>query len=209
VFVRTSTRRNQDGTRVSYLQLAHNEWDPTAKTSRTKVLYSFGRADQLDRAAIERLITALTRVVGIEPASAGAGPDRARVVGVPGLEFVESRPLGGAWLLDRLWHRLGIDTLLRRLAAGRRRDPVNSGEPPASQGCIGIGNARSPSFTLGSGTSGCRSSSGYVAPTSATLYPGGAASTAISRCPTGLIFTQPWPAGLREPVRRRRTTGAD
>jgi hypothetical protein len=86
------------------------------------VLYSFGRADQLDRAAIERLITALTRVVGIEPAS--AGPDRARVVGVPGLEFVESRPLGGAWLLDRLWHRLGIDTLLRRLAAGTRRDPV-------------------------------------------------------------------------------------
>jgi Transposase DDE domain len=124
VFVRTSTRRNQDGTRVSYLQLAHNEWDPAAKTSRTKVLYSFGRADQLDRAAIERLITALTRVVGIAPGSAGAGPDRARVVGVPGLEFVESRSLGGAWLLDRLWHRLGIDTLLRRLAAGTRRDPA-------------------------------------------------------------------------------------
>jgi Transposase DDE domain len=107
---------------VSYLQLAHNEWDPTAKTARTKVLYSFGRADQLDRAAIERLITALTRVVGVEPAA--SGPDRARAVGVPGLEFVESRPVGGAWLLDGLWHRLGIDTLLRRLAAGTRRDPV-------------------------------------------------------------------------------------
>ena len=52
-----------------------------------------------------------------------AGPGRARVVGVPGLEFVElDRPLGGAWLLDGLWHRLGIDTLLRRLAAGTRRD---------------------------------------------------------------------------------------
>ena len=120
--MRTSTRRNQDGTRVSYLQLAHNEWDPAAKTSRTKVLYSFGRADQLDRVAIERLITALTRLVGVE--SAPSGPDRARVVGVPGLEFVSSRPLGGAWLLDRLWHRLGIDILLRRLAAGTRRDPV-------------------------------------------------------------------------------------
>jgi hypothetical protein len=107
---------------VSYLQLAHNEWDPAAKTARTKVLYSFGRADQLDRAAIERLIGALTRVVGVE--SAPVGPDRARAVGVPGLEFVESRPLGGAWLLDGLWHRLGIDTLLRRLATGTRRDPV-------------------------------------------------------------------------------------
>src|SRR3954452_23787084 len=122
MYVRTSTRRNQDGSKVSYLQLAHNEWDPAAKTARTKVLYSFGRADQLDRAAIERLVGGLTRVVGGEPAP--VGPDRARAVGVPGLEFVESRPLGGAWLLDGLWHRLGIDTLLRRLAAGTRRDPM-------------------------------------------------------------------------------------
>jgi hypothetical protein len=124
VFVRTSTRRNQDGTRVSYLQLVHNEWDPAAKTTRAKVLYSFGRADQLDRPAIERLITALTRVLGTQPAADGAGPDRARPVGLPGLTFAESRPLGGAWLLDRLWHRLGIDTLLHGLAAGTRRDPV-------------------------------------------------------------------------------------
>jgi hypothetical protein len=122
MFVRTSTRRNRDGSKVSYLQLAHNEWDAAAKTARTKVLYSFGRADQLDRPAIERLIAVLTRVVGVEAVS--SGPDRARVVGVPGLEFVESRPLGGAWLLDGLWHRLGIDTLLRRLAAGTRRDPM-------------------------------------------------------------------------------------
>jgi hypothetical protein len=37
---------------------------------------------------------------------------------------VARRPLGGAWLLDGLWHRLGIDTLLCRLAAGTRRDPI-------------------------------------------------------------------------------------
>jgi hypothetical protein len=110
---------------VSYLQLVHNEWDAAAKTTRAKVLYSFGRADQLDRPAIERLITALTRVLGTEPAAGtGGGPDRARAAGMPGLVFTESRPLGGAWLLDQLWHRLGIDTLLRGLAAGTRRDVV-------------------------------------------------------------------------------------
>ena len=95
MFVRTSTRKNADGTRVSYLQLAHNEWDPAAKTSRTRVLYSFGRADQLDRAGIERLITALTRLLG---ASSAGG--RGRAEPLPGLEFTESRPLGGAWLLE-------------------------------------------------------------------------------------------------------------
>jgi hypothetical protein len=47
--------------------------------------------------------------VGVEPTS--VGPDRAQAVGVPGLEFVESRPLGGAWLLDGLWHRLGMTHL--------------------------------------------------------------------------------------------------
>jgi len=30
VFIKTSTRTNRDGTKVRYLQLAHNEWDPVA-----------------------------------------------------------------------------------------------------------------------------------------------------------------------------------
>ena len=99
MFVRTSTRRNKDGTPVRYLQLAHNEWDPARKASRTKVLYNFGRAEELDRAGIQRLIGALTRLLGGQPAD-GA------VAGMPGLEFSESRPLGGAWLLDQLWRTL-------------------------------------------------------------------------------------------------------
>lgn len=70
VFVKMSTRRNWDGTAVRYLQLAHNEWDTAAKTVRAKVLYSFGRADALDRAPIKRLIAALTRPLGTEPDTA-------------------------------------------------------------------------------------------------------------------------------------------
>ena len=116
---------------MSYLQLAHNEWDPAAKTSRTKVLYSFGRADQLDRAAIERLISALTRVVGVE--TAPSVPDRARVVGVPGLKFVESRPLGGAWLLDGRWHRLGELACKRRALGTRRREPAQGSSGGGSE----------------------------------------------------------------------------
>jgi hypothetical protein len=45
------------------LQLTHNEWDATTKTSRPKVLHSFGREDQLDRDAIARLVSSLTRLL--------------------------------------------------------------------------------------------------------------------------------------------------
>jgi hypothetical protein len=53
MYVRASTRKNKSGQVVRYLQLAHNEWDPEAGVSRTKVLHSFGREDDLDRASIE------------------------------------------------------------------------------------------------------------------------------------------------------------
>ena len=35
---------------------------------------------------------------------------------------MDSRPLGGAWTLDRLWERLGIGAAIRRVASGRRLD---------------------------------------------------------------------------------------
>jgi hypothetical protein len=103
---------------VRYLQLAHTEWDPAAGVSRTKVLYSFGREDQLDRAAVQRLVAALSRLLSPEQALAAAGP--------AGLSFTESRPLGGAFALDGLWRRLGIDTAIRSLLARRRVDEAQT-----------------------------------------------------------------------------------
>jgi hypothetical protein len=115
VYVKASTRRTRDGSVIRYLQLAHNEWDPTARVSRTKVLYSFGREDQVDRDAVRRLVAALSRL--LDPAEVlAAGADGA------GLSFVASRPLGGAWVLDGLWARLGIDATMRRLLSARRLD---------------------------------------------------------------------------------------
>ena len=112
MFLREVKRENRNGTRVSYLQLVHNDWDPAARTSRTKILYSFGRTDQVDTAAIERLIVSLSRL--LDPAAAF------RATGGADLSFIGSRPLGGTDVLDGLWHRLGIDTALSRLLAKRR-----------------------------------------------------------------------------------------
>ncbi|XIJ51837.1 IS1634 family transposase [Kitasatospora hibisci] len=100
---------------VRYLQLAHNEWDPVAGASRTKVLHSFGREDEIDRDAIERLVTALTRLLDPARAAVLTGPTE--------LAFTEARPLGGTHVLDGLWRRLGLDQVMRRQLAGRRLDP--------------------------------------------------------------------------------------
>ena len=114
MYLRTTQRRNRDGSSVRYLQLAHNQWDAKAGRSSVQVLYHFGREDQLDRDAIRRLISSLSRAL---PA------DEALALQAPELQFLDSRPLGGAWLLDQLWRRLGLDQILTRLLRGRRLDP--------------------------------------------------------------------------------------
>src|SRR6266540_1967607 len=102
VYVKTTTRRNTDGTAVRYLHLAHNEWDPTAGRSVPKILHSFGREDHLDRSAITRLVTSLSKL--LDPADALAATAASE------LAFVESRPYGGAYVLDALWRRLHLVT---------------------------------------------------------------------------------------------------
>jgi len=113
MYLRRTVRRTKDG-EVGYLQLAHNEWDPVAKQSKVKVIYNFGREDQLDRDAIRRLIGSLQRALAPEEAFS--------TMAAPGLRFIESRPMGGAWALDGLWRELAVDRTLARLLESRRLD---------------------------------------------------------------------------------------
>jgi Transposase DDE domain len=115
MYLRTTPRRNSDGSVVRYLQLAHNSWDPKAKRSRVRVIYNFGREDHHNRAALQRLVASVSRFLDPDQTLAAQAGE--------GLAFVESRPLGGAWALDGLWRRLGIDQTMRRLLTGRRLDP--------------------------------------------------------------------------------------
>jgi hypothetical protein len=114
MYVRVSARKNKTGQVVRYLQLAHNEWDAQAGISRTKVLHSFGREDEVDRPAVQRLVAALSRL--LDPADAAA------LNGPTDMTFTDSRPIGGAHLLDGLWHHLGIATAIGAALAGRRVD---------------------------------------------------------------------------------------
>ena len=114
MYLRESRRRNKDGTVVSYLQLAHNERHPRTGSPVAKVIHNFGRADLVDREALRRLVASISRFLEPELAVAAAAAGE--------VEVLDSRRLGGAWVLDRLWERLEIGQAIRRVAAGRRLD---------------------------------------------------------------------------------------
>jgi hypothetical protein len=113
MYLRSTPRRNKDGSEVRYLQLAHNVWDPQLRRSKVQVVYNFGREDHAKREALQRLVASVTRFLE---------PEKALAAVAEGLEFTESRPLGGTWALDALWARLGIGPAMRKLLAGRRLD---------------------------------------------------------------------------------------
>jgi Transposase DDE domain len=113
MFVRVATRRNKDGSAVRYVQLVQNEWDPAARSSRMRVVHSFGREDQLDRAAVERLAMSLGRLLGQGERTAGAAPE---------LAYAGSVAFGGTYLLDQLWQQLGIGQVMTAMLGRTRRD---------------------------------------------------------------------------------------
>jgi hypothetical protein len=114
MYLRESRRINRDGSVVAYLQLAHNQRHPQTGTSTAKVIHNFGRADQIDRDALARLVASISRYLTPEQAATAAGGGE--------VEVVDSRRLGGTWTLDRLWERLGIGAAIRQVAVGRRLD---------------------------------------------------------------------------------------
>ncbi len=118
MFLRETRRANRDGTVVSYLQLAHNQRHPVSGNPVAKVIHNFGRADQVDRAGLARLVSSISRFLTPEQAVTAAGA--AEFGGE--VEVLDSRRLGAAWTLDRIWERLGIGAAIRRVAAGRRLD---------------------------------------------------------------------------------------
>src|SRR3954467_525032 len=121
VDLRTSSRRNRDGSTVRYVSIAHNERSPGGP-SGAKVLLPLGREDRLDVAGLRRLVGSINRYLGED-----AGSDADAQVGAEpgdgpggGLTITDSRPAGGVWLLDGLWQQLGIGTALREVLGGRR-----------------------------------------------------------------------------------------
>jgi hypothetical protein len=120
MYLRATQRRNKDGSIVRYYALAENARHPEKGHVEAKVVHSFGRADRLDRAALERLVHSIRRVLdadGSEPVADATGRERA-------IEIEASFDLGVVHVVAQLWARLGIgQAIQRQLAAQKLQAP--------------------------------------------------------------------------------------
>jgi hypothetical protein len=114
MYLRTTSRRNTDGSVVRYVQLAHNR--RVEGVTQAQVLLNLGREDKLDPDGLRRLVASINRYLG-EPTAAGQD---VREAVSDALTVTDARPLGAVWLLDGLWRQLGVDTALRQVLGGRR-----------------------------------------------------------------------------------------
>jgi transposase len=119
MYLRRTQRRRKDGSVVGYVQLAHNR--RVDGVTRAEVLLNLGREDELDMDGLRRLAASIVRftdgdgaTVLLGDGSSGVAPDDG------GLEVDSSRALGGVWLLDALWRRLGVPDALAKVLGPRK-----------------------------------------------------------------------------------------
>src|SRR5918911_1486441 len=104
MYLRTTQRRNMDGSVVRYYALAENVRHPDKGYVEARVVHNFGRADRLDRAALERLVASIRRVLEGE----AGGPVATETASAAGIAIEASFGLGVVHVAKALWARLGI-----------------------------------------------------------------------------------------------------
>src|SRR4051794_26069443 len=109
MYLRVTERRNRDGSTVAYYALAENVWNAQTKRSEAQVIHTFGRADQLDKAAL-RLVASIQRVIDADAAGAIATRDKASL---PDIEIDAVFELGVVLAARTLWEDLGIGAAIR------------------------------------------------------------------------------------------------
>jgi transposase len=120
MYLRTTQRKNRDGTTVTYYQLAHNIRRAETKTPVAEVIHNFGRADQLDREELVRLCRSIARICGVVIHDPFTSPHQGREAGLPKeVRYIQTMELGIVGVIEALWERLGIGETLRKLCKGK------------------------------------------------------------------------------------------
>ncbi len=116
MYLRTTQRKNKDGSIVRYHHLAHNVRNPESGMSEPHNIHNFGRADRLEREILVRLCNSIARVCGVvvhDPVKTGDTAVTGKV-GLPDdVKLIKTTELGTVLVIEALWERLGIGEALR------------------------------------------------------------------------------------------------
>ena len=111
MYLRESKQKRADGRVVTYLQIAENVWNPEKGRSQTRIVYNCGRGD--DPGAVERLRRLARSILR------RCSPEEIVAEGAH-WSLVCAWPYGDVYVLEAIWQRLGIDTVIRKQVATRR-----------------------------------------------------------------------------------------
>ena len=118
MYLRTTKRKNRDGSVVEYFQLAHNVRHAETGRPVAQIIHNFGRVDELDRQALARLCKSIARVCGLEvqdPIEGSAETKKQECSALPeGVRLLRTLELGTVLAIEALWERLGIGPILRK-----------------------------------------------------------------------------------------------
>lgn len=124
MYLRTTRRKNKDGSTVEYYQLAHNERHPDTRKPVARIIHSFGRADELDRDQLVRLCNSIARVCGlkvIDPINDSEQTQHKDPLDLSNdLKLIRTLCLGCVLVIETLWVQLGIGKQLRDICMAKK-----------------------------------------------------------------------------------------
>ena len=109
MYLRKVSRKNTDGSDVTYLQIAENTWDSQKKRSQVRVVCTLGRADTHGIDRLKQLVQSIRR----------QSPEY--TAEVEGWKFQNSWEHGGLYVIGKLWEELGIRELMEKAAREEER----------------------------------------------------------------------------------------
>jgi hypothetical protein len=111
MFLRVTKQKLKDGSTIEHFQLAESVWDKASKQSKTNVVYNFGRVD--DPAVVERLRKLARSILR------RCSPDEL-VADMPGWRVVDAWEFGHTYVIEALWQRIGLHSIIAKLARKKR-----------------------------------------------------------------------------------------
>lgn len=129
MYLRTTKRKNKDGSVTEYYHLAHNVRHPDTGRSVPKLIHSFGRADEVDRDQLVRLCRSIARVCGlqvVDPIEHAEQDTQCQPEKLfDGVKIIRTLGYGRVLFAETLWERLGIGKALRDIFKRRKLSPLH------------------------------------------------------------------------------------